>query len=191
MEVPRLGVEVKLLLLAYATATAIADLSCICNPQHSSQQCWMLNPLNKARDQIRNLMVTIAFVSTALQWELPGADVRKEREKKLCELLLWCNELGIWLRQFELMWRQGIDPWLGRGVGAAVASAAAAAQIQGTSIYHGCGHLKKNLKPHYGANMSKCLKILKPEGMRLYMSTYIVFFSVCLKKFFLTSPWHA
>ena len=35
MEVPRLGLEFKLQLLAYATATAMWDPSCICNPHHS------------------------------------------------------------------------------------------------------------------------------------------------------------
>ena len=40
MEVPRLGVELGLQLPAYTTATATAmwDLSCVCNPHHSSQQ---------------------------------------------------------------------------------------------------------------------------------------------------------
>ena len=34
----------------YATATAKQDLSCICDPHCSSQQCWILNPLREARD---------------------------------------------------------------------------------------------------------------------------------------------
>ena len=29
----------------------------ICDLHHSSQQCWILNPLLKARDRTRNLMV--------------------------------------------------------------------------------------------------------------------------------------
>ena len=36
---------------AYATATAIPDLSHICDLHHSSWQCWILKPLSKARDQ--------------------------------------------------------------------------------------------------------------------------------------------
>ena len=36
---------------AYATATATPDLSCTCDLCHSLQQCWILNPLSKARDQ--------------------------------------------------------------------------------------------------------------------------------------------
>ena len=50
MEVPRLGVESELLLLAYTTATAMRDLSCVCNLHHSSSQCQIFNPLRKARD---------------------------------------------------------------------------------------------------------------------------------------------
>ena len=36
---------------------AISDLSHICNLHHSSQQCWILNPLSKASDRTQNLMV--------------------------------------------------------------------------------------------------------------------------------------
>ena len=50
MEVPRLGVELELQLSAYTTATAVPDLSHVCDLDHSSQQCWILNPLSKARD---------------------------------------------------------------------------------------------------------------------------------------------
>ena len=49
IEVPRLGMESEL--LAYPTATAMQDLSCICDLHHSSQQHWILNPLtSKSRD---------------------------------------------------------------------------------------------------------------------------------------------
>ena len=57
MEVPRLGVELELQLLAYTTATAAADLSHICDLHHSSQQRQILNPLSEVRDQTSNLMV--------------------------------------------------------------------------------------------------------------------------------------
>jgi len=50
MEVPRLGVESKLQLLVYTTATATQDLSRICDLHHSSQQHRILNPLSEARD---------------------------------------------------------------------------------------------------------------------------------------------
>ena len=58
-EVPRLGVKgvkSELQLPAYATATATQDLSHICDLHHNSWQCWILNPLNKSRDQTCVLM---------------------------------------------------------------------------------------------------------------------------------------
>ena len=39
-----------------------ADPSCVCNLHHSSQQCWILNPMNKARDQ------TFTFMDTSRVW---------------------------------------------------------------------------------------------------------------------------
>ena len=57
MEVPRVGVESELHLLPYTTAIATQDLNRIFDIHHSSQQCWILNPLMEARDRIRNLMV--------------------------------------------------------------------------------------------------------------------------------------
>lgn len=50
MEVPRLGVESELQLLAYTTAIGTPDLSCVCYLHHSSQHLWILNPLNGTRD---------------------------------------------------------------------------------------------------------------------------------------------
>ena len=50
MEVPRLGVESELELLAYTTARATLDPSCICDLHHSSQQHWILNLLSEDRD---------------------------------------------------------------------------------------------------------------------------------------------
>ena len=55
MEVPRKGVELQ---LAYTTATATPDLSHICELHCSSQQCWILNILSKARGQTCILMDT-------------------------------------------------------------------------------------------------------------------------------------
>ena len=70
MEVPRVGVKLELQLLAYATATATSDLSCVCDLHHSSQQCRILNPLSRARDQTCILMILVEFVTAELQWEL-------------------------------------------------------------------------------------------------------------------------
>ena len=58
VEVPRLGVESELQLVAYTTATATPDPDCICILYHSSQQRHILNPLSEARDGTRILMVT-------------------------------------------------------------------------------------------------------------------------------------
>ena len=56
-DVPRLGVESELQLPTCTTATAVQDLSCVCDLHHSSQQCQILNPLNKARNRTYNVMV--------------------------------------------------------------------------------------------------------------------------------------
>ena len=58
MEVPRLEAESEVQLPAYTTAIAMQDLSRICNLNHGSRQCWILNPLSKARDGTSVLMVT-------------------------------------------------------------------------------------------------------------------------------------
>ena len=47
----------ELLLPAYARATAMPDPSRVCNLHHSSWHRWTLNPLSKARDRTRNLMI--------------------------------------------------------------------------------------------------------------------------------------
>ena len=56
MEVPRLGVELELQLLVYATATVAQDPSRICNLHHSTRQRQILNPLSEARDRTCVLM---------------------------------------------------------------------------------------------------------------------------------------
>ena len=70
MEVPRLGVESELHLLAYATATTVQDPSRLFDLHLSSWQCQILNPLSKARDWTCVLMVPSRIVSAAPQWEL-------------------------------------------------------------------------------------------------------------------------
>ena len=57
MEVPRLGGESQLQLLAYTTATATPDLNCVCDLHHSSRQHGILNLPSEARDRTCNLMV--------------------------------------------------------------------------------------------------------------------------------------
>ena len=58
MEVPWLGVELELQLLAYTTATAMWNPSYICDLYHSSQQSQIPDPLHEARDQTQVLMDT-------------------------------------------------------------------------------------------------------------------------------------
>ena len=67
MKVPRLGIKSERQLLAYTTAIATGDLSCICDLHHSSQQCQILNPLREARDQTSS---PVGFVTTEPQREL-------------------------------------------------------------------------------------------------------------------------
>ena len=50
IEVPRLGVDSELELLAYTTAAATQNPSHVCDLHHGSWQCWILTPLSKARD---------------------------------------------------------------------------------------------------------------------------------------------
>ena len=57
MEVPWLGAESELQLLASTTATATSDVSLICNLHHSSWKRWILDSLSKAMDWTSNLMV--------------------------------------------------------------------------------------------------------------------------------------
>ena len=68
MEVPRLGVKLELQLLAYTTATATQDLSHVCDLYHSSQHCWIVNPLRPGI-KCETSWLIVRFVSTAPQWE--------------------------------------------------------------------------------------------------------------------------
>ena len=58
MEVLRLGGKSDLQLPAYATATAMQDLSRDFDLYHSLQQCWILNPLSEAKDRTHILIDT-------------------------------------------------------------------------------------------------------------------------------------
>ena len=70
MEIPRLGIESELQLPAYVTATAMQDLSHVCDLHHGSQQRRILNPLSEARNRTRNPWYLVEFVSTAPRQEL-------------------------------------------------------------------------------------------------------------------------
>ena len=58
MELPSLGAELELQLLAYTTATAAQDPIHIFDLRYSSQQHQILKPLSKDRDQACFLMDT-------------------------------------------------------------------------------------------------------------------------------------
>ena len=70
IEVPRLGAESELQLLADTTATATWDPSCVCNLHHSLQQPQILNPLSEARIKPAISWFLARFVSAAPQQEL-------------------------------------------------------------------------------------------------------------------------
>ena len=72
MEIPRLGIEIELQLTAYATATAMPDLSLVCELHHSSRQHWILNPLSRDMDWTHILMEPVGFITTEPQWEPPN-----------------------------------------------------------------------------------------------------------------------
>ena len=63
MEVPRPGVESKMQLPAYTTATATPDLSRICDLHYSLWQRQILNPLSEARNQTQILRDTKSGIS--------------------------------------------------------------------------------------------------------------------------------
>ena len=85
-EVPRLGVQSELQVLAMATAIAMPDPSHVCKLHCSSWQCPILNPLSEARDRtciLMNLRL-VRFISTAPQWELLPTNVYSLNE--VCQI---------------------------------------------------------------------------------------------------------
>ena len=70
MEVPRIGVKLELQLLAYTTATATENPSCVCDLHRSSWQPKIFNPLREARDETaRVLMDTSQIRSAEPRWQ--------------------------------------------------------------------------------------------------------------------------
>ena len=70
MEVSKLGVESELQLSTYATATAMWDLSHVCDLYHTHGQCQILNQVSKARDWAHIHMNTIQFITAEQQQNL-------------------------------------------------------------------------------------------------------------------------
>ena len=73
IEIPRLGVESELQLLAYPTATATPIQTGIDLP-HSSQQRWILNPPREARDRTQVLLDTSWVRYRCATMGTPGTD---------------------------------------------------------------------------------------------------------------------
>ena len=71
MEVPRLGIESELQVPVYTIATAMPDMSIICDLYHSPWQCWILNPLSEARIKPTFSWIPVRFVSAEPRRELP------------------------------------------------------------------------------------------------------------------------
>ena len=71
MEVSRLGVKSEPQLLAYATATAMWDLSRICDLRHSSWHHQIPDPLGEARDGTTSSWILVRFITAEPQRERP------------------------------------------------------------------------------------------------------------------------
>ena len=81
-EVPRIGAEMELQLLAYTTDLATRDLSCVCNLHHSSWQCWIFNPLSDVRDKTSILMDNSQICFHCTTMGTPGQVFRKVQSSK-------------------------------------------------------------------------------------------------------------
>ena len=83
---------------ACAIATAMPDLSCICDLHHSSWQRQILNSLNKARDQTRNLVVpsqnsTFKYALVKTYWPMDTLEymvVKHKESPSLSPETLFC-----------------------------------------------------------------------------------------------------
>ena len=73
----------------YIIATAIPDLSCICNLHHSSWQCWITDPLSEARDQTHIHIDTSQICFHCATMGIPSVYFLK------LEVPLWCSRLRI------------------------------------------------------------------------------------------------
>ena len=103
MEVLRVGVEMEPCPLSYTTATATQDPSRICDLHHSSQQCWILNPLNKARAQT---CILVDASQIRFHCATMGAPLTQCINME-AEVQLWCSGLRI-----QMLWlRYRFDPW--------------------------------------------------------------------------------
>ena len=105
-EVPRLGVKLELQLPTNLTATAMQDLSHVCNWQHSSWLHEILNPLNKARDRTPNLVDTdVPRCSSCTHWATMGTpQFYILMLSKKCALGLKPHGAGLWIYHLLALW---------------------------------------------------------------------------------------
>ena len=89
MEVPRPGVKSELQLLAHTTATAMQDLSCVCDLHHSSRPHWIPDPLNEAKVQTRILMDTSLICFHCSTKGAPPQAILKASPAGLGSLTFW------------------------------------------------------------------------------------------------------
>ena len=95
MEVPRLGVQSELQLLACATATATPDPSHACGLHHSSRQRRILKPLSEVRDQTCNLVDPSWICFRFTMAGTPNSECLEERK--------FCKPSGTRLGPFSLI----------------------------------------------------------------------------------------
>ena len=69
MKVPQLGGELELQLMAYTTATATLDPSCVCNLHHSSRLLQILTHWAGPEMEPKCSWILVGFVTTEPQWE--------------------------------------------------------------------------------------------------------------------------
>ena len=74
MEVPWLGVESELQLLANATVTATPDLSRLFDLHHSSRQRQILSPLSESRDQT---CILVDASQICFHWAMTGTPLNR------------------------------------------------------------------------------------------------------------------
>ena len=119
MEVLRLGVESELQLPAYVMATAMPDLSCLCNLHHSSRQLQILNQLSEARDRTWVLMDSSQVRYHWATTGTPGGWLWKEDKRVRMSCLLssaFLSELMLWfLASTPVCWADVIS-WLQKTV---------------------------------------------------------------------------
>ena len=98
----------ELQLLAYTTATAMQDPSCICALHHRSWQCRILNPLREVRDQTCNLMVTSRIRFHCATTGTPDQGPRELERRLRGERSHWGTLCGRPQEPRERLWALGM-----------------------------------------------------------------------------------